>query len=1004
MWMLPSIASARWAWLALAVAVAAAERPAAGLDPRRLPSQYAAQQWSTEHGLPDSYVQAIHQSRDGRLWLGTQNAGLVRFDGIRFQPVDPGFQLAKPEVSVRAICEAGDGTLWVATDGAGLWRLRGGAWSRLTRADGLPNDYIFALWADADGALWVAAGANSVVRLHEGVISAPLRLKDSPRQPSVYALHRDRHGDLWLAGQGLWRLRAGVVEDWRTRLGRPEERFFALAEAQDGSLWLASEGGLLRLADGVIQRHGREDGLADDIIRALRMDRDGVLWIGSNSGLDRHHEGRFHRFLMHDGTPQDLVYALFEDREGSLWVGSNTGLLRLREDRFAFLSTREGLPQNIVTCAWEARDGSLWTGTWSKGLARWQDGRVTSYTTAQGLGGDTVRSLHEDGEGVIWVGTLPAGVSRIRDGRVETLTAEALGGARTALAFASPAGGSPRIWMVSDDGRLLRWSGKELVPVDDGGSLHGQRVQTAHAGPGGALWLATDQALHRWRGEERAAFALPTGLAGRPIRSLWETRSGEVWVAAQDAGLARCHEGRWQMFSTADGLPLDNHYAVVEDAQDNLWVACKAGVFLLPREALQRRDEGCASPLQALDFTRQGGPHNPRLVRLGSPLAGVLRDGRLWFASSRGLALVDPARPLLNDQPPPVFIEEVLVDRLPQPEAAVHRLRGGARDLEIRYGAPSLRAPEWVQFRYRLAGYDTGWIPAGHRRTAHYQNLPPGRYVFHVTAANEDGVWNADGVSVRIEQRPQPHQSAWFYALGGGALLAGGWWLHRVRLRAAQRRFALILEERTRIARELHDTVEQGLVGATLQLSLAARQPGREDTHPARHLAKARAMLHHCLADMRTAVRDLRSQSDTGGLPRELHRLITELRGAGAPEIVLHPLPSLDALAPSVAAALLRLVQEALTNVLKHAQATRVEIRIVPAPGLLTLRVEDDGCGFDPGEAAGREGHYGLVGMRERVERLAGRLILRSAPGNGTVLEAQLPLRRPHAAVHPADA
>jgi ligand-binding sensor domain-containing protein/signal transduction histidine kinase len=967
-----------------------------GLDPRRFPQQHLSQEWSLEHGLPDSYVQTVLRTRDGYLWLGTQNSGLVRFDGMRFTPVRPHFIPEGRNVSIRALLESQDGTLWIATDGDGLWRRDpDGLFGRLTRADGLPNDHVYALLEDDDGQLWFSVGGNGLLRWKDGVLTTSPPLHGPRGLATIYAIFRDRSSNLWLAGEGLWRLEDGHWENYRQKLDLPDDRFFSLAQDFEGRLWLATARGLLEVRNGAVRRHTEADGLSDNRVRSLLVDSDGVLWVGSNSGLDRLRDGRFVRCLTREGTPYDLVYAIHGDREGCLWIGSNEGLARLKDDKYTLISTRDGLPQNIIVSAIQAHDESLWFGTWTKGVARWHDGTVTVYGHSEGLPGNRVKALHQDHAGAIWIGTDPAGLSRIWNGRLDTFDREDLFGAQSIVAIESDH--EDRLWFGTNDGRLLVHGagGFELFP--DAASLLGERVQALHQGRH-SFWIATESALNESKGGLWRPHPYPASLTGKTVRSLYESRQGELWLCAQDSPLFRFRNGTYDSFTTDHGLSLTNYYAVIEDGLDGLWVTCKNGVFVLDRSELDRFDAGQLTALNALDLTRIGGTRNPRFIRFGHPLAARLQDGRLCFPTTKGAALVDPARPVRNSLAPPVVIETVVVNGLTHTPAALHVLPAGTRDLQVHYTGLSLRTPERVRFRYRLEGYDEGWIAAEHRRVAYYQNLPPGRYDFRVVAANEDDVWNETGAMLSFVQEPRFHQTFWFYSLWLAVAVCAGWWAHRLRSAQQQKRFAAVLEERVRVARDLHDTLEQGLVGISMQLNLAVDQFRKFPGVARKHLETARYMLRHSMADARSAILDLRGSDPGPDLRGELLRLTRPWERPGGPSFVVEETGAPHAHSSFTRTALLRIGQEAITNVIKHADARSVRVDLIHEPHRTVLRVADDGCGFDPETATRMEGHFGLLGLRERVDKLGGQLVLQSAPGAGTTIEVSVPRARDSAA------
>lgn len=967
--------------------------PAAwALDGRKLISQYVTHDWSTEHGLPDNNIQEVVQSTDGYLWLGTQKSGLVRFDGARFEPWLADSADSGDGVSIRALCETADGSLWVGTDGSGLFRFQGKQRTRYGKSDGLPDDHIRVLHEDRAGVLWIGLNGRALAQWNSKqfvVVPVP---EDGPA--AVVDFCEDREGGMWLAGDGLWYFKDGQFTNLQKKLGLRPLRFTSVRESRDGGIWVGTMRGLLLLQGGDVRTYLEVDGLSDEQVRTLHLDREGNLWIGTNSGLDRFRDGKFTRCLTKDHAPYDLVYSIFEDREGSLWIGTNGGLTRLRDDKFFNLTTRDGLPQNLIAAAVEAPDGSLWLASRTRGIARSEDGETTIYDKQKGLARDSMRCIHADRQGTIWAGTQNGGLTRIANGAVSTLGTEGELNSRLVTAIQGDPEG--QLWLLVEEGTLFRYMNGTFNRLAAAEGLVGMKVEAIHLGMGGGFWAATEAGLNLRQSSRWRNFPFPEGLKGKPVRSLYEDMDGMVWLCFASAGLVRFAEGKFTRYRAAQGLFDHSPYAVLEDSRNNLWMSSGKGVFRIGKEDFTRLDRGEIEKLDCVSFSEADGMSSRRCSRAGFPLATKLCDGRLCFPTDRGLAIVDPENLPQNPVVPPVIVESIFVDHHRFQPDRIERLGSKTKDVEIQYSAISLRGADKVAFKYRLEGFDEDWIDAKTRRVAHYQNLAPGRYRFQVIAANEDGIWNQEGAAFAFVKEPLLHQTAGFYVLCGSLIAAAVGLIFWSRFARAKRHFAAQLEERTRIARDLHDTLEQGLVGISMQLNLAAARLSRSQGVGRKHLEKARYMLRLTMADARSAISNLRNGSSKHkDLMSEFARIADELALGSSLRLVTHEQGDPVKLAPFAEDTLIRIAQEAMTNVLKHAGATTIQLDLVNEPAQMTLRIRDDGCGFDMAPIAGRsESGYGLLGMRERTEKLGGALTISSAPSQGTLIEVVLPRTR----------
>jgi ligand-binding sensor domain-containing protein len=744
---------------------------AAALDPARPFADYAIDLWREGGGLPQNFLYTILQTRDGYLWLGTRR-GLARFDGVRFTTYDdrPG-QLRDSEV--HALAEGADGSLWIGTHGGGVSRLRNGRFTSYTTAEGLPSDTITALASGPDGSLWI--GSPGGLSLLQGERSRTFTTQQGLPSNNVLSLHRDGQGVLWIGtGQGLASYADGGIVNHA--VAHPELRGTIRVLAGEGAtgIWLdatpqtnAAVGdpklGLRRFQAGRITEFTTRDGLAANEVTALLQDPHGVLWIGTTGGLCRYRNGRIESLdqevpaaLRAAGTfhPR-AVNALYLDREGSLWAGMRyDGLARLRD---TIVSTVGG---GGASSLFEDRSGTVWISE-SSGLVGWRGRDPVTHTLPDGA---APGALTEDDEGHLWVGT-NSGVLRLRDGRFDAVAAASLHGIAVSVLLNDGLGS---IWIGSRTAGLYRWSQDRLTHYTTREGLGGMQVRALARDSRRRLWIGTkDGGLSCLDGGRFRTFGTADGLPSPSVSALLVDGEDAVWVATR-RGLVRVRDDERVTLTAEQGLPANFLYQIVGDGP-SLWVTFAGGVARLDRRELNAVAEGRAPRLKPTAYGAENGLRNTAMTLSFQPTAVRAGDGRLWFATGHGAAVVDPGRSVRNDVVPPVHIEEVRADGRPVGQADPIVVPPGRGDLQVHYTATSFLDPSRVEFRYRLEGFDHEWVEAGARRVAYYTNLPPGRYRFHVVASNNDGLWNEAGAAVAVSVRPHFYQTYWFY---GGVLLA----------------------------------------------------------------------------------------------------------------------------------------------------------------------------------------------------------------------------------------
>jgi signal transduction histidine kinase/streptogramin lyase len=769
----------------------------------------------------------------------------------------------------------------------------------------------------------------------------------------------------------------------------PHGFVYFVFEDRAGTVWVGTRGGLTRFKDGAVSTFTRRNGFPADAARTMWEDRDGNLWVGTlGQGLLRMIGDRFVSFTSRDGLSNDHVTCLHEDREGSLWVGTQRGLNRIKDVPFTSYTTRDGLSHDSVNSILRTRDDSVWVGTDGGGLDRIKDGRVRVFTARDGLGSDYIGPLFEARDGSLWAGG-DGYVSRIGAGRVTTYRTDTASEKRFVSVLGEDEEG--RLLVGAGDRPLRRFDAGRLVAYDPATDRSQYRFSVTRDRTG-ALWFGTVEGLGRFQAGRYTLYTEKDGLPDDTVHSVYEDGQGTLWIATT-GGLGRYRDGRFVSFAGEGGLGSGVFSQVIEDDAGSLWMNGRRGITRVRKQDLEAYAKGTLSPVPFTVYGVEDGmesaDYNPSYIQ---PAAGKTADGRLWFATTKGVAVIDPRRLQANRLPPPVVIERVVSDDIPVPLQSGVRIPPGREKFEFHYTALSFVSPEKVRFRYKLEGFDQAWTAAHDRRTAYYTNLRPGRYRFRVAAANNDGVWNEDGAAFEFQLEPRFHQTRAFQALVLAALLVGAWSVHRMRVARVEARFATIMTERNRMARELHDSLAQGLAGIALHAgAVREAEPGLSEAG-SRHLDTIGRLVQSSLAEARGSVWDLQPESlRESDLSGALATMVRELTGDTAVETALEVRGTPRRLGRQTERNVFRIGQEALTNALKHSHSARVEMLLSFEPGRIELRVRDRGRGFDADALAGRaHDGFGLTSMRERAEQIGGRVTISSRPGGGTevVLEA----------------
>lgn len=960
---------------------------AVALDSQRDLSQFGHEVWLTENGLPQNTVHAVAQTKDGYIWIGTEE-GLARFDGIKFTVFD---KQNTPELKsnyIRTLLADERGALWIGT-AEGLVRMLDGKFTSFTTNEGLPSNTIQAVYEDRESNLWVATATGLGLFKSGGLTT--FTTKERLISGSIQALFEDAEGALWIATPyGVGRVKDDKFTNYTVRDGLASNSVRAIQQDRDGRLWFGSLGGLTSFSQGRFTTYTTRDGLPNDRIIALHAGRDGDLLVGTASGLCRFSNGRFTGFSAGDALSTNTILSLFEDLEGSVWVGTESGGVNLLKDtKFTTYSLRNGLSSDLVKSIY-AEHGDTWIGTDGGGLNLLKDGKLSVYTTRDGLSSNIVLALFGDRAGNLWAGT-PAGLNYFSRGKFTVYTA-ADGLANNDVRSIS-ADRHGNLW-IGTRGGLTRMKDGVFRTFTEMDGLPNDLITTLHADAKGSLWIGTLGGLSKLTNEEFTTLTTKDGLSNDAVISLYEDADSTLWIGTNGGGLNRLKDGKLTAYTTRIGLLDDVVYRILEDGKNNLWLSCRKGVFHIGKKELDEFARGATTSIAPVAYGTADGMMTRECSGGGDPAGWKSSDGKLWFPTIKGVAMIDPERIKTNAQPPPVVIEQIRIDDKSFAPTDRLQLPPGTTRFDLYYTAPSFVAPERVRFKYKLEGFDKDWIDSGTRRIGYYTNLRPGAYTFRVKASNNDGVWNETGAAFSLYLKPYFYQSYWFYAVFALVLAIFAWLLFRLRDRRMKAQFGAVLAERTRIAREIHDNLAQEMAAISVQLEVVKRTMPPEAGAARSHLDRARQQVRHGIAEARRYVWDLRSPAlDNNDLPAALAQTARRLTNETAIQAQVEVNGTFRPLAPLVEDNLLRIGQEAMNNAVKHAEAQRIMVNLVFDARRVQLSVRDDGRGFDSGLASnGAADHFGLIGMQERAEQIGGTLSILSGQGAGTEIVVDVPI------------
>jgi signal transduction histidine kinase/ligand-binding sensor domain-containing protein len=988
--------------LALLVVLAAA-LPV--VDAQSVAGRYYFDSWTTDNGLPQNSVNAILQTRDGYLWIATAD-GLVRYDGARFAVFNQGNTPGMNDNRCYSLLEDRAGALWIRNQ-FGLMSYRDGFVRSYTAADGLPAGIVQLFEDDHDGLILISN--RGIFLWRNGQSSSIGSLGGAP---GTFG-YKDKSGAIWCnVGTDLACLTAeGRLIRYRKAAQGPYGWLVCMHEDRRGNYWVGTYTGLYRLIDGKFVRYVLTGDIARAAIACISEDAQGVLWVSTMSGrlfqlaINRASAAAPTANLIDfnpTGAPAgNHADVIFSDREGTIWLGTNSyGLLRANKQVVTVYSKRDGLSSDSVYPVYEDRERAVWIGNWQGRVTRFKDGKFTpawEWTLPT--------ALAEDRDGNLWMGK-NVGLVRFNGGNWTEEDSLIGFTGRDYEVDAIHQDREGRMWFGTNQGLVsYRDGARKLYTTIDG--LAGNEVKVILEDRQGALWFGTYGGLNRLKEGKFTSYKKSDGLASDHVRALYEDGGGVLWVGTYDGGLSRIEDGRITTYTTNDGLFNNGVFQILDDQRGNFWMSSNLGIYRVSRQELNDFADGKIHKITCVSYGKRDGMLNVECNGGTSPAGVRTRDGRLWFPTQKGVAVIDPADVPVNLLPPPVLIDGFAIDGLSAVERGMVKILPGQEGLEIHYTGLSFIDPEQVRFRYRMEGLDKDWVEAGARRAAFYSHLPPGRYTFNVVAANASGVWNLVGASLDVTVEPPFWRTWWFSIVVVAGLVAIAIVVYRRRVAmlkqaaAAQEAFSRRLIksqeiERKRIAAELHDGLQQSLSIIANRASLALDK--REDPDRAfDQVSEIVATASDALKEVREIAYNLRPvELDRLGLTKALRAMVKKVSGSSRINISAG-IDEIDRLFSTESEInLYRIVQESINNIVKHSGATEASVVITQAESGLVITIHDNGKGFDTQSVSAgdlRIAGFGLMGIYERTRILGGRYTIESAPGLGTTINIQIDLK-----------
>ncbi len=956
------------------------------------PADYSLREWHVQDGLPHDEVASVRQDRAGYLWAAT-TGGLARFDGVHFDHYADALAAVPASEAIRALAETDALGLVLAPESGGLLVRRDGVFRKAPFAGG---KLVNALFAEADGTLWASCDDRTIFRQHDGRTETFGPADIANGRPVAY-FASDARQRTWIAtGSFIASYANGRLVPFENNFGRSELR---VASSRRDGPWIVTQ-------DRVFKHDGErlDAGLpipplvGAHYVRALFEDRHGDLWLGTRSqGLFLISQGQCRSMT---SSSEDIL-SICEDSEGDIWVATNGGGLdRLRRRDFRFFDKSAGLLDNFSYTVCEDPQGTIWFGNRDGGIARARGGVIDVLTPRLGWPQLSAMTVFPDGRGSLWV-TGGTHVYKLDPTPPERLTRiEAV--PSLSVIRVSLVARNGDLWLAIDPDKVARLAGDRFELFGAAEGFDGRQARCISEDADGRIWAGTaDGKVFRFDGQRFTPVPLDPAEAPVPIQAIHFEPDGVVWLGTAGHGLRALAHGKLHGLDQSDGLPDNSISQIIADDRGYLWFGSMRGIFCVAQKELADHLAGTLARIHPTIVGRDDGVKGISCLGIFQPAVWKSHDGRLWFATRKGVLTFDPATAISDDVAPPVSIAEVKFDDRPHPLGAALAIPASVRKLELRFSVLRFSAPDRVQVKYRLDGFDSEWVVAGPDRIATYPALPPGSYRLEAIATLGNGVWSERPLTLALTVVPRWWQTLAFRVLATGGLvfavafIARWWSLRRLRRKLDRlEREGAIERERTRIARNIHDDLGASLTRISLLTQCA--QPEDEAAGAARinHIYQTAGEIIRSMDEIVWAVDPRHDNLESlAGYLGNFAQSFLQVAGIRCRLSMPDHLPAVN-LTSQLRHHLFLCFKEALNNVVKHAGADAVTITIGLAQPTLTIQVADNGTGPRPAprdENRVSAGH-GLDNMRQRMAELGGRCSFTREAGQGTIVTFEVEL------------
>ncbi|WP_161556336.1 sensor histidine kinase [Xanthomonas campestris] len=950
--------------------------------------RYRVDTWRSQGEIKLAFTSNLVQTRDGYLWLSSQS-GLLRFDGYRFKAFTADNSPAlrgRIRLITIPLAEDRNGGLWVGS-GSGVFMLTAGTLHSVTTNESFKSDIVNVAAVDGHNRLWAVTRSGRIF-----VIDQEGRQQEVNGTVISYAgssMSIDNGGDIWIAAgeDAVYRVHNGALTKVNFPGGASLGNTSRVYAARDGSVWFGTESAVFRLSQGRLRRFALPPTEGRGSVSVITEGADGTLWIGTHgAGLHWFDGSRFQSFSRKDGLSDDRVIDILPDRQGNVWVATRDGLNRFQPLPFSSYTTYSGLPVEMPGGMTRDTTGGAWLAPPTGGVFFGKiNAKGALFNRVDRIGGDFVTAMTSARQGGVWIGQPDGTVMRLAEGK---RTADAVfKGLPPVTDLVEDASG--KLWIATWRG-LYRASGSQLTRVEQHGRWRDEYLLRLFEDTRGTIWGAGLTGISRVDAAGKITFVpWPEHVAVR-ANVLFEVAGGAIWAGSEE-GLVRVSGGRLAVVTARQGLPASWVGAAESDASGHLWLGQLGGITRLDIDELEAVADGELDQLKdvasykALDGLPGGDP-----AAWPHPWSYKDQSGKLWFAMGHGIVKIDPADAIMPVFSPKVLIDEAAIDDVSQSDPRQLTLDAGARRIDFTYTGVDLSHGPDIRFRYRLDGFDPDWVDAGTQRMASYTRLAPGSYRFRVSARDLQGQWTAADASIDVVVLAPFYLQAWFLLTSVLTIVAVLWFYLRT---ISRTRTVAIHDERTRLARDIHDSVLQGFGGIALQLH-AVTQSVAPHTDERPHLERILTLIDRTLTRARKAVWDIRQPHELGDLAAAIYASAHQIFAETDTSVALELVGRVRHLHPDATSECVRIVEEALTNVRKHAHAAHVGIKLAYTWNHLQISVHDDGCGFDAEQLPNRSGHWGLQGIRERAQRVKARVSISACPGTGTEIALRVPLMR----------